>query len=189
MRIRTLGWRWYFSAVAGFALSASAVLAQQPQRASATGTLPSTINIASANEPGTPLVVRGVLFKPDGVTPAPGVTLEIHHTDAEGWYHKASRNREQARLLGMLQTDAHGRFEFRTIKPGKYPEGRNPAHIHFKAFGGGFDEQFPTELFFAGDPDLPPANRVPRSGKWNAVCVPARDAVGVLQCTYNIRLE
>jgi len=189
MRLRRFGWRWHFSALTGLALSACAVLAQRPQTARVAAALPSTLTLAPANEPGTPLIVRGVLYKPDGVTPAAGVTLEIHHTDAEGWYHKASRNREKPRLLGLLQTDAQGRFEFRTIKPGKYPEGRNPAHIHFKAFGGGFAEQFPTDLFFAGDPDLPPANRVPRSGKWNAVCSPTRDTAGVLHCTYNIRLE
>ncbi|MGH9817747.1 MAG: hypothetical protein ACRD6I_16860 [Candidatus Acidiferrales bacterium] len=145
--------------------------------------------MAPPNEPGTPLVVSGVIYKPDGTTPAPGINLEIHHTGAEGWYHKASRNREKPRLLGMLQTDAQGRFEFRTIKPGKYPEGSNPAHIHFKAWGAGFDEQMPIELFFAGDPDLPPADRAPRSGKWNAVCSPARNSAGVLHCVYNIKLE
>lgn len=151
--------------------------------------LPSSIQLSAPNEPGDRLVVRGVVYKPDGVTPAPGVSLEIHHTDAEGWYHKASRNREPARLKGTLQTGVQGRFDFRSIKPGKYPEGRNPAHIHFKVWGAGVSEQFPNELFFAGDPDLPPANRVPRSGKWNAVCAPTRDAAGVLHCTYNIRLE
>jgi protocatechuate 3,4-dioxygenase beta subunit len=168
-------------------LSAAPALPAQPARDSTS--LPSNISIAAANEPGAPLIVRGVIYKPDGVTPAPGVTVEIHHTDAEGWYHKASRNREKPRLLGLLKTDAQGRFEFRTIKPGKYPEGRNPAHIHFKAWGAGFDQQMPIELFFAGDSDLPPADRVPRSGKWNAVCSPTRDAAGALHCTYNIKLE
>lgn len=149
----------------------------------------SKITIAPANEPGDPLIVAGVVYGPDGETPAPGVMLEIHHTDAEGWYHKASRNRDRARLQATLQTDAQGRFEFRTVKPGKYPEGRNPAHIHFKAWGGGFREQNTTDLLFAGDPDLPPASRAPRSGKWNAVCSPRRDSAGVLHCTYNIRLD
>lgn len=151
--------------------------------------LQSRITIAPANEPGEQLVVSGVVYGPDGLTPAAGVMLEIHHTDAEGWYHKASRNRERARLQATLQTDAQGRFEFRTIKPGKYPEGRNPAHIHFRAWGSGFGEQFPTELYFAGDPDLPPAANAPRSGKWNAVCSPRRDASGLLHCTYNIKLD
>lgn len=153
------------------------------------GTIPSRITIATASEPGEQLIVSGVIYGADGVTPAAGVNLEIHHTDAEGWYHKASRNRERARLHATLQTDAQGRFEFRTIKPGKYPEGRNPAHIHFRAWGSGFGEQFPTELYFAGDPDLPPAANAPRAGKWNAVCSPRRDASGLLHCTYNIKLD
>ena len=171
-----------------FALLLPAAAAPQPDASKATSGLPTAIVLAPAGEPGAPLVVRGVLFKPDGTTPAAGVTIEVHHTDAEGWYHKASRNRERARLFGLLQTDALGRFEIRTIQPGKYPEGRNPAHIHFKFFGRGVDEHL-SELFFAGDPDLPPAGRVPRSGKWNAVCSPARDSTGVLQCAYNVRLE
>ena len=147
------------------------------------------ITLTPKGEPGEPLVVSGVVYKPDGVTPAAGVTLEIHHTDAQGWYHKASRNREEPRIHGTLRTDAAGRFEFFTIKPGKYPEGHVPAHIHFKAYGGGSSEQFPSELFFAADPDLPPANRVSRSGKFSAVCSPTTDPQGVLHCTYNIKLE
>jgi len=115
--------------------------------------------------------------------------IEVHHTDAEGWYHKASRNREPARLTGTMRTDVQGRFEFRTIKPGKYPEGKNPAHIHVKAWGAGFAEQFPVEFYFAGDPDLPPANRVARTGKWSAVCTPTRDAASALHCNFNVRLE
>lgn len=173
----------------GLVILLSAAPALRAQPAKDPTNLPFSISIAPPGEPGIPLIVRGVIYKPDGVAPAAGVTLEIHHTDAEGWYHKASRNREKPRLLGLLQTDAQGRFEFRTIKPGKYPEGRNPAHIHFKAFGAGFEEQIPIELFFAGDRDLPPADRVPRSGKWNAVCSPTRDTTGVLHCAYNIRLK
>lgn len=173
-------------ALFGLLLAVAGILRVEGQRNSS---LASRITIASPGEPGETLVVSGVIYGPDGETPAPGVNLEIHHTDAEGWYHKASRNRERARLFATLQTDAQGRFEFRTVKPGKYPEGRNPAHIHFKAWGAGFSEQLPNELYFAGDPDLPSADNAPRSGKWAAVCSPRRDSGGALHCTYNIKLD
>lgn len=40
--------------------------------------------IAPAGEPGTPLVVTGVVYRPDGRTPAAGVSVYASHTNAAG---------------------------------------------------------------------------------------------------------
>jgi protocatechuate 3,4-dioxygenase beta subunit len=51
-----------------------------------------------------------------------------------------------ARLSGWLVTDATGRFEVHTIRPGLYPGGGTPAQVHFIIAGRG-----DYELRFADD--------------------------------------
>jgi len=59
--------------------------------------------------------------------------------------------------VGRCLTDADGRYEFTTIKPGPYPwrNHRNawrPAHIHFSLFGTDFTQRLVTQMYFPGDP-------------------------------------
>ena len=37
-------------------------------------------------------------------------------------------------MRGWARTSADGAFEFRTIRPGRYPGDRIPAHVHFTVF-------------------------------------------------------
>ena len=57
-------------------------------------------------------------------------------------------------------TDAEGRYQFVTIKPGAYPWGNHhnawrPAHIHFSLFGRAFVQRLVTQMYFPGDPLFP----------------------------------
>jgi len=57
-------------------------------------------------------------------------------------------------------TDADGRYEFVTIKPGAYPwrnhdNAWRPAHIHFSVFGSTFRTRLVTQMYFPGDPLFP----------------------------------
>jgi protocatechuate 3,4-dioxygenase, beta subunit len=61
---------------------------------------------------------------------------------------------------GRTVTDADGRYEFVTIKPGPYPWGNHhnawrPAHIHFSVMGRTFDQRLVTQMYFPGDPLFP----------------------------------
>ena len=61
---------------------------------------------------------------------------------------------------GRAVTDADGRYEFVTIKPGAYPwrnhhNAWRPAHIHFSLFGPAFATRLVTQMYFPGDPLLP----------------------------------
>jgi protocatechuate 3,4-dioxygenase beta subunit len=53
-------------------------------------------------------------------------------------------------LQGTMTTDAGGRYQFQTVKPGRYG---GPAHIHFQVRDQ-HGHEITTELLFAGDPDL-----------------------------------
>ncbi|HXE75097.1 MAG TPA: hypothetical protein VNN18_05620 [Candidatus Xenobia bacterium] len=183
-----------------YALGPSLALARNSQQAG-----PRHVVLVSENEPGEHLIVRGTVYAPDGVTPAGGVQLTAHQADAQGYYClPPSAERDQtlprdncpdepprsARIRGSLTTDAQGRYEFHTIKPGSYPHSRNPAHIHFKASGAGYPEQYPHDLNFAGDPFLSAAEVAAArpAGKFNYICEPQRER-NALVCEYNIRLQ
>lgn len=102
--------------------------------AEAPGQLDSRVTLASPDEPGTRIRIHGVVFQPDGRTPARDVVLYLYHTNAEGIYPKrgdeTGNGRRHGYLRGWLRTDDAGRYEIRTIRPGNYP-GRDAAqHIH-----------------------------------------------------------
>jgi protocatechuate 3,4-dioxygenase, beta subunit len=90
-----------------------------------------TLALTSAKEPGQRMIVTGRLFAMDGTTPIPRRWIGVYHTDAKGDYGHDPRRHEWARLNGWLKTDSLGRFEIRTIRPGAYPQGNTPEHIHF----------------------------------------------------------
>jgi protocatechuate 3,4-dioxygenase beta subunit len=118
---------------------------QRPQ------TVASTSRIALANEPGTPLVVHGRLFREDGRTPIAGAIVFAYHTDARGHYSDAQAAHSW-RLRGWAKSDANGRFTFHTIRPGASPQGRSPAHLHLTIEAAGIGRRFVDEVNFADDP-------------------------------------
>ncbi|HEY8134386.1 MAG TPA: hypothetical protein VII12_21080 [Thermoanaerobaculia bacterium] len=104
---------------------------------------PSRMKIAADNEPGQRMILTGHLFGADG-KPRGGVTIFAYHTDAQGLYKRDSHG--DARLRGTLVTANDGSYEIDTIKPGPYPGGNIPAHIHFHLRGPGFDQAETLEL-------------------------------------------
>jgi protocatechuate 3,4-dioxygenase beta subunit len=93
--------------------------------------------IAPVDEPGIPLIMHGRVFRSDGRTPAPDMTVFAYHTDRNGLYDERSKGPHSWRLRGWAKTDANGRFDFDTIRPAPYP-GRNvAAHVHLSIDGPG----------------------------------------------------
>ncbi|HKY03960.1 MAG TPA: protocatechuate 3,4-dioxygenase [Blastocatellia bacterium] len=119
----------------------------------ADATAPSKIVITSKDEPGEPLVVTGRVFAEDGRTPLAGVSVYVYHTDKRGYYSGESTGNSNPRLRGWMRTDEQGTYEYRTIKPGAYPQGGAPAHIHYVVTGPGYKEKV-FEIVFEGDPQL-----------------------------------
>jgi len=124
----------------------------------------SVLTIARDDEPGTRIIVKGIIADPS-LSPVPGALAYVYHTSAKGWYSdKAAHIRSwagdarHARLFGYLTTDAQGSFEVRTIKPGGYPRSSLPQHIHFEVEAAGY-LPLATELLFDDDPRLNPEQR------------------------------
>jgi hypothetical protein len=112
--------------------------------------------LAPPGEPGSRLRVEGLVLAPDGTTPVAGVLVYAFQTDATGVYAPPGR---PPRLRGWMRTGRDGRFAYDTIRPGSYPGGRNPAHVHHQLWGAGYPPQWGTDLLFDDDPLVPPADR------------------------------
>lgn len=146
--------------------------------------------ITPQNEPGEPLVVSGTIYRADGKTPIAGALLYVYQTDAEGYYRKGSSGSDNPRLKGWMKTNADGKYELHTIKPGSYPGSRNPAHIHAKVTVPGHPEQWIDEFHFEGDPFLNEAHvrKEIAKGRFSSVMRMRRDAGGTIRCERDIRL-
>src|SRR5215213_449739 len=110
---------------------------------------------------GERITVSGRLLD-DGGRPIRDSLVEIWQANAAGryrhrwdtWPAPLDPNFSGA---GRCVTDAEGRYEFVTIKPGPYPWGNHPnawrpAHIHFSLLGGAFAQRLVTQMYFPGDP-------------------------------------
>jgi protocatechuate 3,4-dioxygenase beta subunit len=145
-----------------------------------------TAVLVPAGEPGEPLIVEGRVLSEDG-KPVAGAPLYLYHTDIQGYYSAGGKDERNpgarnSRLRGDLKTDAEGRYQFKTIKPGQYPGSGPPAHIHYEITLG----QKPTqgfELIFEGDSRLTAEFRQ-RAAKHDffMLCAPSKDAQGNLRC-------
>ena len=127
--------------------------------------LPDGEDIA-AGEPGVPTFVSGRVTDVKD-HPVAGALLDVWQTDSEGFYDVQRPDRGDMRLRGKFQTDAEGRYRFRTVKPVSYPIptdgpvgrmldklGRHPyrpAHVHMIVSATGH-APIATHIFVAGDP-------------------------------------
>lgn len=113
---------------------------------------------------GPRIVVHGRLL--DGnARPVAGALVEMWQANASGRYRHVN-DRFEAPIdpnfggCGRCQTDAEGRWFFRTVKPGAYPfrnrlNSWRPAHLHFSVFGRSFAQRLITQMYFEGDPLIP----------------------------------
>lgn len=149
--------------------------------------------IAPPDEPGERLVVSGVVYEPDGRTPAAGVMMYLWHTDATGIYPRSSDERGNARrhgrLRGWLVTDAQGRYQIETIRPAPYPNDTLAAHIHATLTRAGQSERWIEDFVFEGDPFVAErdARASKQAGRFGPVLTPVRGEDGILRAERDIR--
>ena len=104
-----------------------------------------------ASRRGRPLVISGRVLAADCATPVAGATVHVWQTNGDGDYGPSQGGDLRCCYLqGTMTTDAGGRYQFQTVKPGRYG---GPAHIHFQV-GDQHGREVTTELLFAGDPYL-----------------------------------
>jgi protocatechuate 3,4-dioxygenase beta subunit len=103
--------------------------------------------LADDNERGERLVIAGTVLT-TSCEPVAGAELDVWHADARGGY-----DNDGYHLRGTLVTDAKGRYELRSIVPGRYLNGDTyrPAHVHVKLRARGH-RVLTTQLYFASDP-------------------------------------
>lgn len=90
--------------------------------------------------------------------PVRGATMEIWQANTFGRYTHANDTNdapldENFEGFAVVETDDHGCYNLKTVKPGAYPAGPNvmrPSHIHFEVRGK--TERLVTQMYFAGDP-------------------------------------
>lgn len=84
------------------------------------------ITLTEKDEPGERLFVSGVVFG-EGKKPLRGVTVYVYQTDAKGYYTREdARDSDHPRIKGTMVTNGQGQYTFQTIKPGSYPNTRQP---------------------------------------------------------------
>ncbi len=162
---------------------------------------PSRVTIAGPDEPGERLVVTGRTL--EGTAPVAGVSIYAFQTDARGRYALGLHNGGEAelnpRLHGALRTDAQGRFQYETIRPGFYG---GPRHVHHVVTAPGYvprlvDLQFQDDPMLvarrqAGYPEVDPAHLALPACKLSPDCVVispvTRDERGVWHATRDIQM-
>lgn len=148
------------------------------------------ISLAPADELGERLIVSGRVFGPDGKTPVADASLYVYQTDKDGIYSKPVNDSRTPRLRANLRSDALGRYEYSTIKPGSYPDTRNPAHIHYVVKAPGYRDRV-FEIVFEDDPLVSERIRANAAREDSGFSIRSltRDANGVLRCTQDIWLK
>jgi len=107
---------------------------------------PNGASIARSNCDGFPMEVRGRVFGADG-QPLAGAVVDVWQADPKGLYENQDPAQPEMNLRGRFETDADGRFFFRTVTPSGYPVPTSgpcgellaaqrrhpyrPAHLHF----------------------------------------------------------
>jgi protocatechuate 3,4-dioxygenase beta subunit len=170
--------------VGGPCQGCEAVLDFGDRQLSPTDTLPEFDD----NEPK--IKITGTIYESDGKTPAEGVILFVHQTNADGVYPKRDGEtgweRSYGYIHGWVRTGADGRYTFFTFRPGKYAT--QPAHIHPIVLEPNGKYYWVGAYFFADDPRLSNDQRnpdAPRGGssgvlslkKENGILVGERDFI------------
>lgn len=121
--------------------------------------------LAKPTEPGTRLILSGIVQTLDCTKVIKNTSIDIWHTNKDGAYDNTGFN-----LRGKINSNSQGFYLLETILPGKYLNGSTyrPRHIHFKITPPGFPTII-TQLYFEGDTDIPgDAAASIKSGTYNA---------------------
>lgn len=125
-------------------------------------------SIARSDTPGVPLEVGGTIRDAHG-RPLQGATVDVWQASPVGLYENQDPTQDHMNLRGRFQTDAQGRFFFRSVRPAGYPvptsgpcgalleaqmrHPNRPAHLHFMISSPGH-KVLVTQVFADDAPTL-----------------------------------
>lgn len=141
------------------------------------------------------LLLTGTIFESDRKTPAEGVILYIHHTNAEGIYptrgDETGWGKRHGYLRGWIKTGKDGRYQFFTQMPGTYPDRSEPAHIHPFILEPDGKYYWVDTYFFEGDPLLTEKHRREgsRGGSPGVVSPVSRGSIAVVERDFYLGVE
>jgi protocatechuate 3,4-dioxygenase beta subunit len=120
--------------------------------------------LAPVGSQGEPMRLTGIVKDQRGRA-IEGIIVYAYQTDAGGIYPR-SQTRHGA-FRGWAKTDKDGRYSFETVRPGSYPNSRNPQHIHMHVIESGRCTYWIDDVHFTDDPlltDTERNRREPRGG-------------------------
>lgn len=142
------------------------------------------LTMVAKDEPGERAILKLALVTKDR-TPLRNALIYLYHTSAKGWYSDTaahfranSGDQRHARLFGYIRTNPQGRADVHTIRPGGYPDGDLPCHVHIELVEPG---TLVSEVVFSDDPRLTPEARARSLQQGFVVSNPSRGADGVWQ--------
>jgi protocatechuate 3,4-dioxygenase alpha subunit len=117
--------------------------------------------LARPDTPGEHITLRIRVADGDGA-PVPDALIELWQADANGHYVRPPDAASASAApgfcgFGRLATDADGTSVFKTIRPGRVPDGRGgtqPPHINVCLFARGLLRQVYTRIYLAEGTDL-----------------------------------
>lgn len=125
--------------------------------------LKSTDTLPDFNDAGPRIEIGGIVYQPDGKTPAPDIIIYVYHTDQTGVYptkgNEKGWGKRHGYLRGWVKTNEKGQYKFFTLKPAAYPGRKDPAHIHVTVKEPDKNEYWIDEYLFDDDPLLTQAMR------------------------------
>ena len=149
-----------------------------------------TLSGFDINEPR--IRVHGIVYHPDGKTPAPDVVLYIYHTGRNGLYEPGKKpkgyERRHGQYRGWMKTNAEGKFEFYTFRPGAYPDRREPEHIHLYIKEDGKIPYYVDSYFFDDDPLLTKSERASAKNRGGSGIISLKMQDGILTANRDIIL-
>ncbi len=180
------GGAWVLARAGGEPPSARrATLAEHRWSAPASG---STAIACHPDEPGE-RVLLDILVKSRSGKPVPGVVVMVYGADVAGLYNAKDAPAGEMRLRATVTTDARGKCQVWTVRPGPYPDLSEPSHIHFEAWGLQTSEGLRT-IWFEGDPMISAEKRAWAGRDPETEIVSLRtSADGVTWCPVEIEVE
>jgi protocatechuate 3,4-dioxygenase beta subunit len=149
---------------------------------------PSSVALCGPDEPGERFTFSGRVLDYRG-QPLSEAAVIAYHAGHDGLYNLPSSPTRVPRLRGVAITGEDGVFRFTTVRPGAYPDGSEPAHVHLEVKSAAHHLRYVT-YWFEGDPLITDERRRTVTAASETVIVElTRESGGAWTFTRDIRLE